>query len=114
MTLHVGTLREIDLKPVDVASMPAKALDAQPLRQAIHRAPNWGAYLARPIRLADGERVLERLWDAADVLHCKASGSAESHRSETALMVAAATGARADISAATDHLEIYLRAHALM
>ncbi|BAF89033.1 hypothetical protein [Azorhizobium] len=99
MTVHIGTLGEI----------PTTALKAPSPHR---RAPNWGAFLARPIPLADGERVLERLWDAADVLHAEAGESPDA--AEKALIAAAQSGERGDISDATDSLEIYLRRRALI
>ncbi|WP_029003780.1 hypothetical protein [Azorhizobium doebereinerae] len=98
MTLHVGTLKEVDTRPL----------------RAPRRSPNWGAFLARPLCLADGETVLERLWDAADVLHAKGLPCAAFHLSQSTLDTAAVTGARSDIRDATDHLEHYLRHRALM
>ena len=77
MTVHIGTLGEI----------PTTALKAPSPHR---RAPNWGAFLARPIPLADGERVLERLWDAADVLHAEAGESPDA--AEKALIAAAQSG----------------------
>lgn len=100
MTLHVRTLPAIDASPLGPASA--------------RLVPNWGAFLARPIRLADGETVLERLWDAADILHARAASSVEFHLSDSSLMQAAATGKKTDISDATTHLERYLRTHALI
>lgn len=100
MTLHVRTPPDIDAPQM----RPASA----------RQVPNWGAFLARPIRLADGETVLERLWDAADILHARAASSVEFQLSDSSLMQAAATGKKTDISDATTHLERYLRSHALI
>ncbi len=58
--------------------------------------------------------MLERLWDAADILHRRAASSVEFQLSDTSLMQAAATGKKTDISDATSHLERYLRSHALI
>lgn len=100
MTVHVGTLSDLDTPPARQA--------------AARRVPNWGAFLARPIFLADGETVLERLWDAADVLHRKPASSVEFQLSDSSLMQAAASGKKTDITEATTHLERYLRSHALI
>lgn len=96
MTLHIAIPREVS---------PKALREPSPHR----RAPNWGAFLARPIVLADGERVLERLWDAADVLHAEAGECPECLLSERSLVAAAQSGARDDICDATDQLELYLR-----
>ncbi|WP_188583370.1 hypothetical protein [Azorhizobium oxalatiphilum] len=58
--------------------------------------------------------MLERLWDAADVLHAKGQPCDGYDISHTTLMAAAASGTADDIKSATVHLEAYLRGRALI
>ena len=79
------------------------------------RRPNYDRKLARPITLDDGRRLIT-LKDAADLL----AGRFSTVRAWAALdcvellMVAATTGTRADIKAATDQIEVVLRARQLL
>ncbi|MGU3492897.1 hypothetical protein ACLBXM_02540 [Xanthobacteraceae bacterium A53D] len=101
MTLHVGTLKEVAKRPLAAA-------------QTRRRAPNWGAFLTHPICLADGETVLERLWDAADVLHSSGQAGEAFDLSKSTLATAASSGSADDIGMATTHLEAYLRHRSLI
>jgi hypothetical protein len=80
------------------------------------KPPNYYRKLARPITLADGT-TLNTLGDAATLLTEKFSTVLSWGALENAiklLMVAATSGKRADIMAATDAIEIVLRGRRLL